>query len=180
MSDAPYDPGPLRSVSCEPAGERWALVFARELAHPVERVWAALCDPGQLRVWSPFSASRPMDETGPVVLQMIPDGDELASRVLIVDPPHVLEHTWGEDLLRWELREAGSHATLLTLRHVLGDRGIVPSVCAGWHICLDAADALLAGAPLGPVQADNAKNFGWDGLRARYAGLLGEDSPTGG
>lgn len=58
-------------------------------------------------------------------------------------------------------------------RHTLDDRGVVSQVAAGWHICLDAADAMLDGRPLGPVQAGNAKKFGWDQLNERYAEHLG-------
>lgn len=172
MTEPGYDPGPLDTVACEPVGQRWTLVLTRQLRHPIDKVWEAVCDPEQLAVWSPFSASRRLDEIGEVDLRMIPDGTPMPSHVLVVEPPHLLEHTWDVDVVRWQLEE-NDRGTLLVLRHTLDDRGIVPQVAAGWHVCLNAAEAMLEGHPLGPVQADNAKKFGWDRLNEGYAALLG-------
>ena len=80
-------------------------MFVRDLRHPPERVWAALTDPAQLSEWSPFTADRDLARVGDVTLTMI-DGDTseaMASSVLVSEPPRVLEYTWGDDLVRWEL-----------------------------------------------------------------------------
>lgn len=152
------------------------LVFTRTLAHPIERVWAALTDPQQLRRWAPFVPDRDLDSIGSAELTML-DGAELAGEptsgtVTTVDPPHLLEYLWGDDVLSWELTPI-DRGTSLTLRHTLTNLGMRSAVCAGWHLCLEAADALLAGRHYGPVAGSAARDHGWDELKVAYAQVFG-------
>ncbi|MGH9119324.1 MAG: hypothetical protein ACRD0A_16035 [Acidimicrobiales bacterium] len=39
MNPTTFDPGPLADVECLAAGERWTLVFVRDIQHRPERVW---------------------------------------------------------------------------------------------------------------------------------------------
>lgn len=39
-----FDPGPLANVDYRSSGERWTLVFVRELKHAPEKVWATLTE----------------------------------------------------------------------------------------------------------------------------------------
>ncbi|BCB82605.1 hypothetical protein Pflav_090150 [Phytohabitans flavus] len=55
------------------------------------------------------------------------------------------------------------------------DRTWLSMVAAGWHICLDVADLLLDGRPIGSIVADEAKEFGWEELRDGYAERLDLD-----
>ncbi|SPE24047.1 hypothetical protein SBBP1_260004 [Burkholderiales bacterium] len=82
------------------------------------------------------------------------------------------EHTWGDDLLAWELapRAAG---TRLTLRHSVKSPEWVPKVAAGWHLCLLVAQRLLDGQPIGPIAGRRAKEFVWDRRHDAYAAALG-------
>ena len=146
MNRTTFEPGPLAHIECRPSGDRWTLVFVRDLRHPPEKVWAALTDPAQLREWSPFIADRDLGRPGGATLTMI-DGEhaeDLPATVTRAEPPTLLEYTWGKDLLRWELapKERG---TRLTLQHTIEDRDWVPKVAAGWHICLVVAERLLDG-----------------------------------
>ena len=45
-------------------------------------------------------------------------------------------------------------------------------MAAGWHVCLDVAEHLLDGAPIGPIRGAEARNFGWDQLNESYAKKL--------
>ena len=65
--------------------------------------------------------------------------------------------------------------TRLTLRHTVEDRQWVPKVAAGWHLCLDVAEHLLDGDPVGPIRGADARNYGWDELNEAYAAKLGLD-----
>jgi uncharacterized protein YndB with AHSA1/START domain len=173
MSPSTFDPGPLAEVESHPDGDRWTLVFVRALRHPPQTVWAALTDPAQLGAWAPYAADRDLGRLGDATLTML-DGEtaeELQARVTRVEPPTVLEYTWGSDLLRWELTpiEAG---TRLTLRHTLADRTWVPKVAAGWHLCLVVAEHLLDGDPIGPIRGEDARNYGWEELSDAYAERL--------
>ncbi|MEU1724935.1 SRPBCC domain-containing protein [Nonomuraea sp. NPDC005692] len=92
----------------------------------------------------------------------------MAAEVVRVRPPELLEHTFGTDLLRWELAATGG-GTRLTLRHTVLDRDLLPQAAAGWHICLDVAERLLEGRPIPPIRGAAAVDFGWPELNDRYA-----------
>jgi uncharacterized protein YndB with AHSA1/START domain len=174
MNPSEFTPSPLAPVEVRPAGDRWSLVFTRDLGHPVERVWTALTDPASLAEWAPFLADRPLDAEGEATLTMV-DGDareDAPATVVRAEAPTLLEYTWGDDLLRWELTPTATGCRLV-LRHTLGDRDLVPKVAAGWHLCLDVAERLLDGAPIGPIRGQASKAYGWDELREAYGSTLG-------
>ncbi|MET0415717.1 MAG: SRPBCC family protein [Actinoplanes sp.] len=164
-----FDPGPPAEASVVPTGDRWTLIFIRELRQAPEIVWRALTDPAELDQWAPFTAARDLNDTGDTVLTMV-DGDahqDLPATVLRAEPPAVLEYTWGDDRLRWELEPAGA-GTRLTLRHTLADAGIEAQVATGWHICLVVMQHLLDGEPMGVIRGQVAKEYGFDELREAY------------
>ncbi|MDG4805568.1 SRPBCC family protein [Micromonospora sp. WMMD1120] len=167
-----FEPSPPAEVRADDT----TLVFVRDLRHPPTTVWAALTDPSQLAQWAPFLADRDLGDPGAATLTLV-DGDtttEQPATVRRAEPPHLLEYTWGDDLLRWELTALGA-GTRLTLRHTVADRGLLPMVAAGWHLCLDVADRLLDGDPVGPIRGAEANEFGWSDLRDSYARRLGEE-----
>jgi uncharacterized protein YndB with AHSA1/START domain len=161
-------------VTLEADGARPTLVFVRYFQHPPARVWAALTDPELLRQWAPFEASRDLATPGPATLRMTDghDTEEFAANVTRVEPPSLLEYTWGDDLLQWELAPDGT-GTRLTLRHTVDNSEWVPRTAAGWHLCLVVADRLLDGTPIGPIVGREAKKYGWEGLHDAYAKKLG-------
>lgn len=172
-----FRPGPLAEVARVPADDRWDLVFVRDLRHPPEKVWAALTEPDQLARWAPFLASRDLGTPGAATLSTV-NGDESfpqPATVLRAEPPTLLEYTWGDGLLRWELTPSAT-GTRLTLRHTVDEPGLAPVMAAGWHLCLDVAGHLLDGDPVDPIRGAEAKNFGWDELRAAYAERLDDDA----
>ncbi|HLL65411.1 MAG TPA: SRPBCC family protein [Micromonosporaceae bacterium] len=179
MSAEPFRPGPLAAVDCSTAGDRWTLVFTRDLAHPPERVWAALTEAEQLREWAPFTANRNLGTAGDATLLMI-DGDttvDLPASIHRAEPPTLLEHTWGTDLLRWELT-ATDAGTRLTLHHTVSDPDWLPKVAAGWHLCLVVAEQLLDGRPVGAIRGEDALRYGWSELHDRYAERLAVPAPV--
>lgn len=155
---------------------RSTLVFTRTLPHPIDRVWNALTEPGELRLWAPYTASRPLTSPGEVNLVMLGDGEapdeDVPGTVLRIEAPRLLEYDWGADRLRWELEEERD-GTRLVLRHTLDDPGMASGVAAGWHLCLDVAESVLEGAPVPPQRGAKAMEHGWDDLNQRYAAALG-------
>ena len=106
------------------------------------------------------------------------DGSEKSAiTVRRVEPPRLLEYTWGEDVLRWEL-EATDGGTRLTLRHTVADRDWLARVAGGWHICLDVAERMMAGRPVGRIVGEEAKAYGWEDLHKAYAAGLEKGTPT--
>lgn len=170
--------GPLAEASVVADGDRWTLIFIRELRQPPSTVWPALTDPARLDRWAPFTAARPLDSPGETTLTMI-DGDThtaLPAVIHRVEPPHLLEYSWGADLLRWELTPSGT-GTRLTLRHTLADRDMDAMVAAGWHLCADVLQRLLNGEPVTAIRGQEALNHGWPELRARYAATFATELP---
>jgi hypothetical protein len=98
--------------------------------------------------------------------------DRSPSVVRVVEPPALLEYTWEQDVLRWELA-AVPGGTRLTLRHTVEDKGWITRVTAGWHLCLDVAERALAGDPVGRIVGEEAKRHGFDALHATYEERLG-------
>ncbi len=155
---------------------RPALRFERILAAPIERVWRALTETDQLRAWHPTPYrldGRRLAFTG--------EGPSMADVDAIeLDPPHLLVHAWDNGVLRWELAEQDGGCRLV-LTHVFEDPGTSARDAAGWHLCLGALEAQLAGEPLARAQFsgdDGAPPPGWEALNARYAARLG--SPANG
>jgi uncharacterized protein YndB with AHSA1/START domain len=169
-----YQPGEPAKISAHPDGERWTLVFTRELRHAPEKVWDALTDPAELSEWAPFDADRNLGKQGDATLTMAGDEtqEKMPATIRRAERPRLLEYTWGPDLLRWELEPIGT-GTRLTLRHTTGGSDWVPKIAAGWHICIDVMDLFLAGTPVGRIAAEEAKKHGWDRLDAAYRAQLG-------
>jgi uncharacterized protein YndB with AHSA1/START domain/catechol 2,3-dioxygenase-like lactoylglutathione lyase family enzyme len=155
----------------------WTLIFIRELPQAPAAVWQALTDPAELDQWAPFTADRDLSTPGAAGLTMV-DGDTrvpLPAEVRVAIAPQVLEYTWGDDVLRWELEPAGA-GTRLTLRHTLAKPETDAMVAAGWHLCIEVLAKLLDGEPVGVIRGREAMKHGWAELRDGYAARF---HPTG-
>jgi uncharacterized protein YndB with AHSA1/START domain len=168
-----YIPGPARGAQVRKEGEKWTLILVRELRHSPEKVWQALTDPAQLREWAPFVTDGSLGAPGTVKLTWVGAPTPLETRVTRVDAPKLLEY--GD--MRWEL-EAFGGGTRLTLWHKI-DRRFISWGAAGWHICFDVLDRLLAGDPIGRIVGADVMRFtGWQRLTAEYAEQFGVEAPS--
>jgi uncharacterized protein YndB with AHSA1/START domain len=172
-SRAKYAPGAAAGARVRKDGDTWTLILVRELRHSPAKVWDALTDPAQLREWAPFDADRNLGATGPATLSTVGSPTPQVSAVSVrrAEAPRVLEYDWGGNELRWELEPVGK-GTRLTLWHNIGRR-FVSMGAAGWHICFDVLDRLLAGHPIGRIVGGEAMKFDWQRLNAEYAEQLG-------
>ncbi len=173
-----YVPGHATGAQVNKDGEKWTLILVRELRHPPARVWQALTDPAELSEWAPFDADRSLASTGTVKLSTVgmPTPQVSENTVKRADPPKLLEYNWGGQDLRWQLEPLGA-GTRLTLWHSI-DRGFISWGAAGWHLCFDVLDRLLAHEPLGRIVAGDAMKFDWQRLVKEYAEKLGVDAPS--
>ncbi len=114
---------------------------------PVASVWAALTRPEQIALWL---GDAEVDLTPGGVYRILWRGDgagTMEGRILEVDPPRLLVHTWherdhGESTLKWVLTAEGE-GSLLQLTHTFpAGQDAVPFL-AGWH---DFLYSLLAAA----------------------------------
>ena len=172
-SRANYQPGPAAGAEVRKDADNWTLVLVRDLRHPPSKVWQALTDPAQLHEWAPFDADRSLGAVGPVTLTAVGTPKPVISetRVTRADAPKLLEYRWGEGDMRWQLEPLGD-GTRLTLWHNI-DRRYISWGAAGWHICLDVLDRLLAGEPLGRIVGGDAMKFDWPRLKAEYGKQFG-------
>jgi uncharacterized protein YndB with AHSA1/START domain len=175
-----YAPGPAGGARIEKEGENWTLVLVRELRHPPELVWQALTDPAHLREWAPFDADRNLAATGVTAhLTTVgaPTAQTAATTVRRAEAPRLLEYSWGGNDIRWQLEAVGG-GTRLTLWHNI-DRRFIAMGAAGWHICLDVLERLLAGTPIGRRAGMEVMKFeGWQRLNAAYAKQFGVELPS--
>ena len=160
-----YAPGPANVAQVQKDGDKWTLVLVKELRHSPEKVWLAITDPAHLREWAPFDADGSLDTVGATVkLTWVGTAQATETKVTHANPPNLLEY--GD--IRWEL-EASGVGTRLTLWHSI-DRRFISWGAAGWHICFDVLDRLLAGKPISRMAGAAAMHLdGWQRLTAEYA-----------
>jgi uncharacterized protein YndB with AHSA1/START domain len=165
-----YQPGPAAVARIHKEGEDWTLVLVRDLRHPPAKVWEAITDPAHLREWAPFDADRSLATPGTVKLSTVGTPTPHVSETIVkrAEAPRLLEYQWGDGNMRWELEPLGK-GTRLTLWHGI-DRRYISWGAAGWHICFDVLDRLLAGEPIGRmVGPETIKFSGWQRLQAEYS-----------
>jgi len=175
-----YAPGPASGALVRKDGEKWTLILVRELRHSPEKVWQALTDPAHLREWAPFEADGNLGAVGTTVkLTTVgaPTPRVFETTVTRADAPKVLEYSWHGKDIRWELEAVGG-GTRLTLWHNI-DRRFIAWGAAGWHICFEVLERLLAGEPMGRIVGTEAMKFGgWQRLNEEYAKQFGIETPN--
>jgi uncharacterized protein YndB with AHSA1/START domain len=149
-----------------------ALQFERRLSHPVEVVWRAITESDELEHWFPSKVKVDDLRTGAEITftfeEMPLEGapTTITGRVTEFDPPRLFAFYWGDDHLRFELEPVdGGDACVLSLTVLLDARDKAARDGAGWHVCLDRLEALLAGDD-GP--AATGATGDWRGLYDEY------------
>jgi len=175
-----YAPGAAAGAEVKKDAAQWTLVLVRDLSHAPAKVWSALTDPEQLREWAPYDADRNLGSVGTAKLSTVGAPKPLVSesKVTRAEAPKLLELSWGDQDLRWELEPHGAGGTRLTLWHAI-DRNYISMGASGWHICFDVLARLLEGRPLGRIAGPPAMQLeGWQRLNSEYAQLLGVEVPS--
>jgi|SRR5215217_182806 len=174
-----YTPGAASGARIHKEGEKWTLVLVRDLSHPPSKVWRAITEPEHLREWAPFDSDRSLGSVGTAKLSTVGAPKQVVAETQIkrAEEPKLLEYSWGGQDLRWELEPQGT-GTRLTLWHNI-NRGFISMGAAGWHICFDVMDRLLAGEPIGRLVGPDAMQFdGWQRLNVEYARQFGVEPPS--
>src|SRR3954468_23897150 len=171
----------MTNAEVQKDGDKWTLVLTRELRHAPEKVWRALTEPAQLREWAPFDADGDLGATGSKVkLTTVgtPTPQVSETTVTRAEAPKLLEYNWGGSDLRWELDSLSDGGTRLTLWHNI-DRRFIPWGAAGWHICFDVLERLIAGKPIGRMVGPAVMKFpSWQRLTGEYAKQFGVEMPA--
>jgi uncharacterized protein YndB with AHSA1/START domain len=133
----------------DPGGE---IELVRRYRQPVAKVWAALATPARLAEWMGVDwLGDPELREGAAFDYRFRNSDlESRGKVLRFEPPHLLEHSWFDNLppgaiVRWTLAADGE-GSLLTLTHLFRAPDDAPRTAAGWTQLLDSLAASLGEA----------------------------------
>jgi uncharacterized protein YndB with AHSA1/START domain len=163
-------------------GEGFVITFEREIAHPIETVWAAITESTRLDDWLSADPSEIELHVGGRVRL----GNEVESTVLALDPPRLIEYGWKSKdwdggTVRWELEPNGDGTRLVLIHNnpVLDAEGVraqrefvenwtdpYSPTLAGWHTILDHLAGWLDGTASGTVMGQTSPH--WEKLHEHY------------
>jgi uncharacterized protein YndB with AHSA1/START domain len=127
---------------------RPAVRFERRYDHPVEAVWRAVTEPGELAHWFPARVSVDELRAGAAMRFDFGEGMVMDGAVVELDEPRVFAFRWGSEHLRFELEPVDSGAaTRLRFTHVLDEADTAARNASGWHVCLERLGDAAASAP---------------------------------
>ena len=147
--------------------------YERRLPHPIERVWAAITQPAELRAWL---ADADLDLTvgGRVELRWLNTDDEgnravATGTVTALEAPRLLElETEPHGVLRFELAPEGDGTALMFTVTTPAPNEHVMLALAGWHIHLEHLADALDGRPVDWPAWSEEHRPRWEELHARY------------
>jgi uncharacterized protein YndB with AHSA1/START domain len=119
------------------------LRFERRLDHPVDQVWAAITEPGELDAWW-GRVNVDLRAGGSMRIEWLNGDVTMDATITELEPPRLLEIE-GEPhgTLRFELEPHGDGTLLrFTTRSQIPDQ-FRAKVLAGWHFHLDALEDFL-------------------------------------
>lgn len=119
----------------------------------------------------PATVDIELREGGTITFTDEPDAEPTKGTILACEPPGSLSYTWEGDELGFTLNPT-PQGSLFVFVNVLGDRETAAMVAAGWTVCLDEFDALLAGEP--PSQETDSEAW-----RPVYESYIAEGFPAG-
>ena len=127
----------------EKAENQYIARFERHLKHSVHEVWSYLTENEKLAMWFPELSVDELREGGIIKFDMR-NGTFLEMTITELKMQAVLEYTWGETIVRFELGEESSGCQLVLVEKISKITDHTPRDLAGWHVCLDVVEALLA------------------------------------
>lgn len=142
--------------------------YERHFPHPVEKVWRALIEPEELKHWFPTTIDG--ERKAGAKLRFAFEGssmDTMEGTLTIFDPPRLLEFSWAEDVLRFELTPEANGCKLVFIT-TIGDRTIAPRTASGWHTCLDNLLNRVSGKDAQPKHTQS-----WPALYVHYSKEFG-------
>jgi uncharacterized protein YndB with AHSA1/START domain len=142
-------------------GDRTTIRFERVLRHPVDRVWKAITEPGELAQWMLESAAIEPRVGGRIRYVSSPTPLVWVGRVLAWDPPRLYEHEMITEpdprfaehvgdataIARWELAAEG-RSTRLRVTFTGFSPRVAIGFAPGTEAFLERLSALLDGAAL--------------------------------
>ena len=100
------------------------------------------------------------------------EGETFSGSMVEFEPPSVMELRWeGDETLRLEVAPADS-GCVLTLINRFDEIGKAARDAAGWHACLDALEASLAG------ESSSTPRARWGAVHPGYVARFGPEAST--
>lgn len=121
--------------------------FERHLKHSVQEVWSYLTENNKLQSWFSELIVDDLREGGIIKFDM-QDGTFEELNILKLETNSLLEYTWGEDVVRFELTQDPEGCCLVLIEKIKTITKHTPRDLAGWHVCLDVINALLNGTTI--------------------------------
>ncbi|MFE0560352.1 SRPBCC family protein [Paenibacillus sp. NPDC058910] len=121
--------------------------FERRLKHSAEKVWSYLTDNDKLTQWFSELKVEDLRQGGRITFDM-QDGTFEEFEITDYRELSVLEYTWGEDRVRFELYPEPEGCRLVLIETITKITDHTPKDIAGWDVCLDVIGALLDGRTL--------------------------------
>ena len=156
------------------------LTLTRDYAHPIAEVWAAVSTPARIADWMGVEwlgdKGAPLHQGAHFDYRFANTDLDSRAHVLRFEPPHLLEHSWFENVpppatVRWQLQDVAG-GTRLTLTHFLPPFEEAPRTGSGWTILMEQLAASLDGSA--PASLD------WRALRDDYAARFGPEATRDG
>jgi uncharacterized protein YndB with AHSA1/START domain len=160
------------------ADER-TLVLTRDYPHSIERLWAAVSTPARIADWMGVEwlgdEGASLHEGAHFDYRFANSELESRAHVLRYEPPHLIEHSWFENVpphgrVLWALEEVAG-GTRLTLTHFLPTFEEAPRTGAGWTMLLESLARSLG---------DEPEPTDWRALRDGYARRFGPEATRDG
>ena len=156
---------------------KYVLGLERRLSHPPEKVWRLLTERELLKQWFPCDIEGDWKVGAPLRFEFLHGEGEglpeeaMRGEVLAIDPPRVLEFSWGDHVIRCELA-ATADGCRLTLQNIFDDPSWGARNATGWEFCLDNLELILKGAA--------AAKFTVDVWGTKFEHYVGKFEPTHG
>ncbi|MGE6226834.1 SRPBCC family protein [Paenibacillus chitinolyticus] len=128
----------------EKAPDGYVARFHRAYRHSAEALWAMLTENDKLARWFSELEVGELRKGGFIRFHM-PDGSFEKLDILELNPPSILEYTWGEDRVRFELYPEPEGCRLVLIEKLQAITAHTPKDLAGWHVCLEVVRLLLDG-----------------------------------
>ncbi len=118
--------------------------FERHLHYSVKEVWSWLTENEKLVQWFTELSVDDLREGGSIKFDM-QNGSFEEMKILELKMESVLEYTWGEDIVRFELGPELQGCQLVLIEKIKRVTDHTPRDLAGWHVCLAVVQALMDG-----------------------------------
>lgn len=138
-----------------------------QLKNPVNEVWAWLTENEKLKQWFLELRIDSLQEGGKILFDMSNDTFE-EMEILKLIHESLLEFTWGDDTVRFELHKDKEGCKLIFIESLKEITSHTPKDIAGWHVCLKLIQSLLKGKLL------DAREKEWEKLYKAYTETFNE------